>query len=108
MKYACLVYINPENAAAVSDADFDRIVANVGAWVEELESQGKHVYSTGLQAPSTATTLRRRNGEIVVTDGPFAETKEFLGGLTVLEARDLNEALLQGMKLAEVCGGTVE
>lgn len=108
MKYACLVYINPENFAAITDADFDRMIVECGGWVEELERNGKHVFSSGLQSPSTATTLRRRNGEIAVTDGPFAETKEFLGGLTVLEARDLNEALLQGMKLAEICGGTVE
>ena len=66
------------------------------------------MFSEGLQAATTATTLRKRNGEIVVTDGPFAETKEVLGGFTILEARDLNEAILQGMKLAEACRGTVE
>jgi hypothetical protein len=108
MKYACLVYINPESAPLFTDDVFDKVVAECGGWVEDLEKNGKHVFSTGLQAPSTATTLRKRNGEIVVTDGPFAETKEFLGGLTVLEARDLNDAILQGMKLADACGGTVE
>src|SRR4051794_19641418 len=108
MKYACLVYLDPANAAAITDADMDKIVAEVGAWVDDLEKNGKHVFSAGLQATSTATTLRKRNGEIAVTDGPFMETKEILGGLTILEARDLNEALLHGMKLAECCGGTVE
>jgi len=108
MKYACLVYINPEDHANISDSDFDKIVSECGAWVADLEKNGKHVFSTGLQAPTTATTLRRRSNEIAATDGPFAETKEFLGGLTVLEARDLNEALIQGTKLAQICGGTVE
>ena len=108
MKYACLVYINPENASNLSDKDIEKIVSDCSEWVDELECTGKHVFSSGLQAPSTATTLRKRNGEVAVTDGPFAETKEFLGGFTLLEARDLNEAIMHGMKLAEICGGTVE
>jgi hypothetical protein len=66
------------------------------------------VFSAGLQSSSTATTLRSRNGKISVTDGPFAETKEFLAGLTVIEARDLNEALREASKLAACSLGTIE
>ena len=108
MKYACLVYIDPANAPMITDELMDTMVAECGGWVDELEKNGKHVFSSGLQSTTTATTLRNRNGEIVVTDGPFAETKEHLGGITVLEARDLNDAILQAMRLAEHCGGTVE
>jgi hypothetical protein len=108
MNYICLVYQSEEDGKTITQEDFDEITPACLSWVDELEKNGKHVYSAGLQSPSTSTTMRRRNGEIVVTDGPFAETKEVLGGFTILEARDLNEAILQGMKLAEACRGTVE
>jgi hypothetical protein len=108
MKYACLVYTDPANSPSITDEVMDQMVKECGSWVDELEKNGKHVFSSGLQSITTATTLRNRNGEIVVTDGPFAETKEHLGGITVLEARDLNDAILQAMKLAAHCGGTVE
>lgn len=108
MKYACLVYINPDNAPRFDDEVIEKTISDCGAWIGELERNNNHVFSAGLQAPSTAVTLRKRNGEITTTDGPFAETKEFLGGLTVLEARDLNDAIRQASRLAEVCGGAVE
>jgi hypothetical protein len=63
------------------------------AWGEELKKGGHHVFSAGLQSVGTAKTVRNRNGKLSITDGPFAETKECLGGFTIIEARDLNEAL---------------
>jgi hypothetical protein len=94
MKFACLVY--HEQNDAVSEADLPAIVAeceDAAAWNEEIRKGGYHVFTVGLQSVRTAKTVRNRNGRPYFTDGPFAETRECLGGLTIIEARDLNEAL---------------
>ena len=94
MKFACLVY--HEQNDAVSEADLAAIVAecqDAAAWNEEIRKGGYHVLTAGLQSVRTAKTVRNRNGRLDVTDGPFAETRECLGGVTIIEARDLNEAL---------------
>jgi hypothetical protein len=97
MRYACLVYHDPTKVAALPEAEqLAAILAAceaAGAWRAELEKGGHHVLSVGLQSVRTATTVRNDNGKVSLTDGPFAETKEFLGGFTILEARDLNQAL---------------
>lgn len=108
MNYVCLVYRDEAASPSISDEEFKGIVAAVGSLIGELEQNGKHVFSSGLQATSTATTLRPREGGVSVTDGPFAETKECLGGFTILTARDLNEAIQWASKLAAACQGTVE
>jgi hypothetical protein len=104
MQYACLVYHDPTKVADLSEADLlAMIVAEceaAGAWKAELESGGHHVFSAGLQSIRTATTVRKLDGKLSMTDGPFAETKEFLGGFTNIEARDLNEALQLVAKFA--------
>jgi hypothetical protein len=69
------------------------------AWIADLDERGQHVFSAGLQSVKTATTIQKRDGKVSVTDGPFAETKEILGGFTILEARDLNEAISLAEKL---------
>jgi hypothetical protein len=94
MKFACLVYHEQNDAS--SDADLDSIVAecqDAAAWNAELRKGGHHVFTAGLQSIRTAKTVRNRHGRVSITDGPFAETREALGGLTIIEARDLNEAL---------------
>ena len=94
MKFACLVYHEQEDA--VSEVDLAAIVAecaDAAAWNEEMRNGGHHVFTAGLQSVRTAKTVRNRNGRVYITDGPFAETREGLGGLTIIEARDLNEAL---------------
>jgi len=96
MKYACLVYIEDKKQEALSEELLNAIVAEcdaAAAWQAELKKGGHHVFSAGLQLVSTAITVRNRNGKLSMTDGPFAETKEFLGGFTIIEARDMNEAL---------------
>ena len=107
MKYACLVYHN-EASLDVPQAELERRVRSCGEWIAELESAKRHVFSAGLQAAGTAATLRSRNGRVAVTGGPYAETNEFLGGLTIIEARDLNEALREASKLAACSLGTIE
>jgi hypothetical protein len=104
MRYACLVYHDPQNVADLSEAEkLAAIVAaseSAGAWRADLEKGGHHVFSAGLQSVRTAVTVRNRNGKVSMTDGPFAETKEFLGGFTIIEARDLNEAVQLASKFA--------
>ena len=94
MKFACLVYHEQKDAS--SETDLAAVVAecqDAASWNEEMRKGGHHVFTAGLQSVRTAKTLRQRNGRLCITDGPFSETKEGLGGLTILEARDLDEAL---------------
>ena len=108
MKYICLVYQDETKLAALPQAELEAIVDQCGAWVGELEKGGHHVFSAGLQSVRTATTLRHRGGRLSMTDGPFAETKECLGGFTILSARDLNEAIQLASRLAAASGGSIE
>lgn len=108
MQYICLVYNEYDKLNALTDEELTEHVGAVGAWVQQLEQDGRHVFSAGLQSPATAATVRIRGGALSVTDGPFAETKEVLGGFTILEARDLNEAIQLASKMAVPRIGTVE
>ena len=80
----------------------DKIMADVEAVRAELQDAGCWVFSGGLHAPSTATVLRPKDGDMLVTDGPFAEGKEYLGGFTIVRAPDLDSALEWGRRLARV------
>ena len=94
MKFACLVY--HEHKDNISEAELSAIVAecrDAAAWNEGIRKAGHHIYTSGLQGPTTARTVRKPNGKLSITDGPYAETKECLGGFTIIEARDMNEAL---------------
>ena len=93
MKYACLVYHEEHKLVALSAAQLAGISTECGAWVEDLRRRGHHVFSAALQSVRTATTVRSGGGQLTITDGPFTETKEFLGGFTILDAADLNAAL---------------
>ncbi|HEX5324531.1 MAG TPA: YciI family protein [Capsulimonadaceae bacterium] len=108
MKYICLVYNEDQKLDRLSEAEFARHVGECSAWVDELEAGGRHVFSAGLQSTRTAATVRIRDGSLMVTDGPFAETKEHLGGFTILEARDLNDAIQLAAILDVARVGTVE
>jgi hypothetical protein len=78
------------------------IMRNLAELNEEIRAAGAWVFAAGLHGASTATTLRARDGEVLMTDGPFAEGKEHLGGFTIVAAEDLDEALEWGRKLARV------
>ncbi|MGB6456818.1 MAG: YciI family protein [Streptosporangiaceae bacterium] len=80
------------------------IMAKISAWRDDLEAAGAWVFTGGLQPPSAATVLRVRDGEVVVTDGPFTEGKEHLGGFTIIRAADLDEALRWSQRFAEITG----
>lgn len=78
------------------------IMRGVFALQEEMKAAGAWVFSDGLHAPSTATVLRQKDGEIQMTDGPYVEGKEHLGGFTIIKAPDLDAALEWGRKMARV------
>jgi hypothetical protein len=80
----------------------------VDAFNAELQSAGAWVFAGGLHPPETATVVRSQNGQVVTTDGPFAETKEQLGGFWVIQAPDLDVALAWAAKGSEACGAPVE
>lgn len=108
MKYACLVYAEEGTMLALSPTEGSRLTNDSIDYDAELRERGHMIAAQALQSPSTAVTLRVRNGKVSSTDGPFAETKEFLAGFILVEARDLNEAIqiAAGIPMARV--GTIE
>lgn len=93
MKYICLGYIDPNTFATASEAEQHAMMDSCCTYDDQLRANGHFKGGEALQPPNTARTLRYTNGRLVVTDGPFAETKEQLGGIMILEARDLNHAV---------------
>ncbi|HEX7652938.1 MAG TPA: YciI family protein [Verrucomicrobiae bacterium] len=93
MKHICLGYIEPKKFETMSESERNAMVDACWAYDDELRSKGHFAGGEGLQPPQTAATLRWQNGKVVITDGPYAETKEQLGGILILEARDLNHAI---------------
>jgi len=93
MKYLCLVYHDEKQLDALPAREYDALVGDTLAYDEELRQSGHYVASNALEYVQTATTVRVRSGKVSITDGPFAETKERLGGFILIEARDLNEAI---------------
>ena len=93
MKYICLGYIEPNKFETMSDSERNAMLDECFTYDDELRKKGHFAAGEALQSASTATTLRWKNGKISVTDGPYAETKEQLGGILILEARDLNHAI---------------
>ncbi len=91
MKYLCLAYGDEEKSNAMTQSEMDALIRNCKAYDEELQKSG-HLIS-GMSLGWGATTLRLRNGKLSITDGPFAATKEVVGGLVLIEAKDLNEAI---------------
>ena len=93
MKYLCLAYYNPEKFAAMAPADVQALVSQCPAKDAELKATGKLVVSASLEGPQAAFALRPRGGKPVVTDGPYAEAKEMVGGFFIIEAADKDEAV---------------
>lgn len=108
MKYMALVYHEESVLSSLPVDEHAEIARECMAWVDELERSGKHVYSAGLQSSRSAATISQQTGHLTVTDGPFAETKEVLGGFTIFEAADLNDAIRIASGLAASKLGKVE
>ncbi|HEX9443870.1 MAG TPA: YciI family protein [Candidatus Binatia bacterium] len=93
MKYICLGYIDEKVWETMSKDELNAMVDQCLAYDDLLKKNGHFAGGEALQSPRSAATLRFHNGKVSVTDGPYAETKEQLGGILVLEARDLNHAV---------------
>ena len=91
-----------------SDDVIQRMYRQVDELNDEIRSTGAWVFAGGLEPAESATVVRSANGEVVMTDGPFAEAKEQLGGFWVIEATDLDEALAWAKKATLACEGPVE
>lgn len=99
MKQYQLNIIQPQSAPPPPET-MARIMKDVGAVVDEIRAKGAFVFTGGLTPPSSATVVRVRGEETLLTDGPFAETKEFIGGILVLRAPELDSALEWARKLS--------
>ncbi len=93
MKYLCLAYEEEQKLNSLSRDEWDQLRVETLSYVEQLRDGGHLISAEALQSVATATTLRVRAGRLSLTDGPFAETKEQLGGFFLINARDLNEAI---------------
>src|SRR5258706_46335 len=100
MKYVCLVYLVEREMIAMSKGEADARTEESLAYDDALRKAGHLVVAHALQPVEAATTVRVRNGKLSTTDGPFAETKEQLGGFILIEARDLNEAIEEASEVA--------
>ena len=108
MKYICLAYEEESKLNALSRSEWDILRDETLSYVEELRKGGHLISAEPLQSVRTATTVRVRNGKVSMTDGPFAETKETLGGFFMIDANDLNEALHLASKWPSARLGSIE
>ncbi|MEM9202266.1 MAG: YciI family protein [Actinomycetota bacterium] len=111
MKYACLIYAD-ESDATISpnpgDPGFDEMMEGYAAFSAAVEAAGVWVGGEPLEVTAMATSVQLRQGEVLTTDGPFAETKEQLGGFYILECESLDEAIAWAAKIPHAASGTVE
>jgi hypothetical protein len=105
MRYMLLVYTKEEELARAPQEEMEKIKS--GHWAVMSETKAKGIFEAGepLERTPTATTVRNQNGKTVVTDGPFAETKEQLAGYYILECKDLDEAISYAARIPTGCGG---
>jgi hypothetical protein len=108
MRYMLLVYEAESNWATMTQEDAGRIMREYMGLTEDLRQGGQHLGSAPLQPTSSATTVRVTNGKTLTTDGPFAETREQLGGYYLIEAKDLNEAIAVAARIPAARTGSVE
>jgi len=108
MKYLCLVYYDEKEIQQLSQQEWDRLNRECITCVEDFTQGGHFLDGAPLLSTDAATTLRVRDNKALITDGPFAETKEQLAGFYMLEARDINEAIRLAEKIPPARYGCVE
>ena len=108
MKYLCLIYDDETVWESMPQAESEALMGEYFGFTEGIRASGQYIAGEALQPVATATTVRIRNGKLSTTDGPFAETKEQLGGFYLIEARDLNEAIQVAAKIPSVRIGSIE
>ena len=108
-QYLALIYRNEANTPPQNSPEMQKVYQAWGAYDQEIRKAGVLKDGRGLMPASTATTVRVQNGKVITTDGPFAETKEQLGGYNLFECKDLDEAVLWASKIPDASsGGSVE
>jgi hypothetical protein len=107
VKYLLLIY-TPESVEAPPPEDLQKIMDAYDAFTEHVRGAGAYVAAEALQPTVTATTVRVRDGQTLTTDGPFAETKEALGGFYLVEAQDLDEAIGYAARIPGALSGSIE
>lgn len=108
MKYLCMVIIEEKKLNALSESDSQALDDASLAYDETLRKGGHFLAAEALESINAATTVRLRNGKVSVTDGPFAETHEQIGGFILIEAKDLNEAIQLASGIPAIRLGGVE
>lgn len=108
MKYLCLIYDEEAKLNDMSPAEGEAFMGEYFAFTEGIRQSGHYVAGEALHPVATATTVRIRNGSVSNTDGPFAETKEQLGGFYLIEARDLNDAIQVASRIPSARIGSIE
>lgn len=108
MKYLCLIYFEEKILYDLPESKIDALADACHACEAELARSGRFIAAEALEFVHTATTVRVRRGKISVTDGPFAETTEQLGGFFLIDARDLNDAIRIAAKLPHAPMGSIE
>jgi hypothetical protein len=108
MKYLCLVYADETKLAALSPRELQALVDESLEYDDVLRRDGRYIASNALQSVRTAATVRVQSGKVLTADGPFAETKEQLGGFILIEATDLSDAVQAAAKIPPVRLGCIE
>jgi hypothetical protein len=108
MRYLCLIYENETAWEALPPAESEAIMNEYFQFTDDIRKNGKYVAGEALQPTASATTVRVRNGKVSTTDGPFAETKEQLGGFYLIEATDLNDAIQVASRIPSARLGSIE
>jgi hypothetical protein len=108
MQYVLLIYQNEQQWLAMSEAEQGRVMEEYGAFTESIVKSGHYKGGDELQPTTMATTVRVRNGKTMTTDGPFAETREQLGGFYLVEAKDLDEARAIAARIPSARDGSIE
>jgi hypothetical protein len=108
MKYMLLIYDDEQTWVTMSEADRNQMMADYGAFTNEIVEAGQFLAGALLLPTSTATSVRVRESKPLVTDGPFAETREQLGGYYLVNAKDLDEAIALAARIPSAKLGTIE
>jgi hypothetical protein len=108
MKYLCLIYDDETKFGTLPKEQMDTMMAEYGAFTEGIKKSGQYIGGDALQPTSSATTVRVRQGKVSTTDGPYAETKEQLGGYYLINAKDLNEAIQVASRIPSAKAGSIE
>ncbi len=108
MKYILLIYDDPKVWEAMTESEIGKLMAEYRQFTDELHASGHFIAGSQLQPETSATSVRKREGKVLLTDGPFMETRETLGGYYLVNAKDLDEAVSLAERIPSARYGTIE